>query len=342
MTVLRVRSGRRKGASKPIRALNEIQLSRRMWKAGRSLWKDRPCERIVFYSPTIFFGRLVHRLKQRWGATAYLVLRDIFPQWAVDAGILRDGLICRYFRGKERYQYRQADVIGVQLPGDLEYFKRNGLAETLTLEVLYNWTDPTVPPQTTDLRSRLGLGDKTVFFYGGNIGQAQDMDNLLRLARRLKDRDDAHFLLLGEGTETARLQNRIQRDGLTNVTLHPTVPQEQYRSAVGEFDIGLISLAGSLKTNNFPGKTLDYMLHGMAILASINPGNDLEPILTSAGAGRVCHNGQDDALYRAAVDLLDDPVLRESLGRKARGLLVDQFSVSRAAEQILTSLERVN
>jgi glycosyltransferase involved in cell wall biosynthesis len=338
--VLRVRTGRIKGASLARRAINEWLLSAVMWRAGKRYFREHPCDAVVFYSPSIFLGSLVQRLKRLWHCPAYLILRDIFPQWAVDAGVLRSGsLPHRLFRGVELKQYAAADVIGVQSPANLEYFEDGRTPCAAPREVLYNWMPLDVRSEAPGLREQLGLADKVVFFYGGNIGVAQDMDNLVRLAEALRERTDAHFLLVGEGSEVPRLEKLVAEKGLTNFTLHRAVPQEQYLGAVGEFDVGLISLDRALRTHNFPGKMLDYMAQRMPILASINPGNDLRRVIEEADAGRVCLNGEDDALCRSALELLDDADLRQRLGANARHLLETTFSVDAAAERILSHFQ---
>ena len=174
-----------------------------------------------------------------------------------------------------------------------------------------------------------------VFFYGGNVGVAQDMDNLIRLAARLQDEPSAYFLIVGDGSEVPRLKAAIAERGLTNIALHPAVGQREYISMLSEFDIGLISLDRGLKTQNFPGKMLGYMYHAMPMLASINPGNDLQTILEAHEAGLVCVNGDDDRFAAHARRLLADAELRNRLGRNARSLLESTFSASGAAGQIL-------
>lgn len=336
VTALRIRTGKIKGANLLTRAVNEARLSSVMWKHGRSFFRSHSFDRIVFYSPSIFFGRLVERLKALYACPTYLILRDIFPQWAVDAGVMRKGLAWRYFRQVERRQYRAADVIGVQSPANLAYLTQQRQGTVGEVEVLYNWTPEDRPESNLGLRRQLGLDDNIVFFYGGNIGIAQDMDNLLRLADGLRDDPRAHVLFLGEGSEVPRLRRDIQRRGLQNVTIHPPVSQEDYQAVVGEFDVGLISLARNLTTHNVPGKMLGYMVHGLPILASINPGNDLGDLIESANAGLVSVNGDDETLRQHARELLNSPERRDTLGRNALGLLRSTFSVHTAADQVLS------
>ena len=338
--VLRVRTGKIKTASRLIRGFNEAGLSEIIWKKGRRFFKDNPCDFIIYYSPTIFFGALVKRLKKQFGCPSYLILRDIFPQWVVDAGILRKGLIYQYFKWKEIEQYDAADIIGVQSPANLCYFSENGLESKYHLEVLYNWTqleEKNIP--YSNYREKFGLKEKVVFFYGGNIGVSQDMDNIIRLAENLRDEKEVHFLLVGDGSEVDRLISLISKKHLTNITIHEAVDQQKYLAMLSEFDVGLISLDSKLKTQNFPGKMLGYMYFSMPILASINPGNDLKTILEDRQAGFVCINGEDNKLTKYALLLARDKILRYKIGQNARLLLETTFSSSKAAYQILSHFE---
>ncbi|KPL23680.1 MAG: hypothetical protein AMJ75_05610 [Phycisphaerae bacterium SM1_79] len=340
LTVLRVRIGQTKGTNKIIRAVNEVRLSSVIWKAGKKFFRTNPCDLIVFYSPTIFFGRLVQRLKEMWNCKAYLILRDIFPQWTLDVGVLRKGPAYWFFRSKELKQYSVADIIGVESPANLKYFSKNGLQDKCHLEVLYNWTALSGKKIVLrNYRRQLGLRDKVVFFYGGNIGTAQDMDNIVRLAKNLSEHAGIHFLLVGQGSEVPRLKAKIRKSELKNISIHPSLPQAQYLGMLSQCDVGLISLDRALKTCNIPGKILAYMYLSMPILASVNPCNDLKRILENSRAGLVCTNGQDEQLCNYALLLAKDVGLRWQMGHNARKVLEDTFCVSRAASQILSHIK---
>jgi glycosyltransferase involved in cell wall biosynthesis len=278
-----------------------------------------------------------------------LILRDIFPQWAVDAGVMSKGPAYHFFRWKEFEQYRIADVIGVQSPANLEYFAEHAPEEKFNLEVLYNWTAPDEAPKPSFAhRDQLGLKDKIVFFYGGNIGVAQDMDNIVRLAAHLRQEPRAHFLLVGEGSEVERLKAMIRELGLTNIQILPAVGQKEYLEMLVEFDVGLMSLDRRLRTQNFPGKLLGYMSCGKPLLCSINPGNDLKAMVEEHEAGLCSINGEDELFGTNALALARDELLRRRLGRNSRRLLDRHFSVSSITTQILShftagpALEHVN
>jgi glycosyltransferase involved in cell wall biosynthesis len=292
------------------------------------------------YAPSIFFASLIKKLKKLWSCKAYLIQRDIFPQWAVDTGEMKEGLICRFFRFKERQHYAVADIIGVQSPENLKYFSERGFEGQFNLEVLYNWATVNENKMIRrNDRQKLGLQDKVVLFYGGNIGVAQDMDNIVRLAENMRDNSRAHFLLVGEGSEVPRLKAMTKEKQMHNITIHPAVTQQEYLSMLSQFDIGLISLDRQLKTHNFPGKMLGYMYFSMPILACINPGNDLKQIIEDSNAGFVCLAGEHSVFCANAERLVADADLRRKMGRNSRAVLEKTFSVSRAVSQILSHKE---
>jgi len=338
--VVRVKTRNIKRAWRAFRAIEESRLSNVLWRHARPFLLQHPVDLIVFYSPTIFWAPLVRRLKSLWHCPAYLILRDIFPAWAVDAGILRKGLIYHFFRRKEILQYEVADRIAVQSPANLAYFAREFQTQRYRLEVLYNWMNLQVenlPP--TNYRAKLGLQGKVVFLYGGNLGVAQDADNIVRLAQRLVHHDHIHFLLVGEGSEVPRLRRLLAEKDLHNIQILPAVSPPEYLALLSEFDVGLLSLDQRLKTHNVPGKLLGYMYWGKPTLASINLGNDLLEILNNQQAGICLLNGDDESLVKAALRLADDPELRGKMGKNARSLLERLFSVEVAVAQVTNQLQ---
>lgn len=335
--IIRVRTGRIKGVNKIFRALNEMLLPFNLWRHTRKYFQKNRCEHIIFYSPTIFWGPLVKYLKRRWSCRSYLILRDIFPQWAIDVGILKPGLISRFFQLAEHNQYSAADVIGVQSSADLQYFDGKKWSNGLILEVLYNWA-PLMQDDVsiTNYRIELGLKGKVVFFYGGNMGVAQDMDKILQLAERLKNNKDVFFLLVGEGSLISYMQQVIKDRKMSNIMIHESVSQKDYFGMLREFDVGLLTLNHNLKTHNFPGKLLGYMQFGLPILAWPNRGNEICKFLSLNEAALVVEseNGEDEMVAYAEL-LAENNMIRSTLGRNARRLLEQNYSVNVIARQLL-------
>ncbi|ALB63273.1 glycosyl transferase [Cronobacter condimenti 1330] len=341
VTTWRFKSGALKDTTKLQRALNETLLSWRAWRAIKSLVNKNTFDGVVYYSPSIFWGHLVKKIKFQCGCPAYLILRDLFPQWVIDAGMISgDSVIAQYFRFFEKFTYKQADRIGLMSDKNLELFR--SLNKGFPCEVLRNWaslTPVSLPEEYVSIRQQLSLEDKIIFFYGGNIGHAQDMANLMRLARKMSVYPQAHFLFIGQGDEVALINSLAEKWCLNNFTYLPSVDQKLFKFILSEVDVGLFSLSARHSAHNFPGKLLGYMVESLPILGSVNAGNDLLDIINNNKAGFIHVNGEDDKLYHSATMLLTNAGLRKELGMGANFLLKDQFSVESAAQAITMRLE---
>lgn len=331
----RFRSGPVKDVSRVRRLFNESLLSLNAWLSLRGNTEVSRFDGIVCYSPSIFFGPLVRWLKQKSGCKAYLVLRDLFPQWAIDEGIIgKRSPLTKYMRCFEQMNYQSADKIGLMSAANVEVFRELN-ADKFDVEVLPNWV---ARPQATNTspywREKLGLHDKVIFLYGGNMGKAQDMRNLLRLAKRMKEYPSAHFLFVGQGEDYDLVKDCIKKYDLNNATLVPSIPQPEFANLLREVDVGLFSLARTHTAHNFPGKILGYIAYGIPILGSVNPGNDLLPVISKSNAGFACENGDDDKLFSFARKLTVCENTRATLGANAKGLLESGFSVESVSRRL--------
>ncbi|MFG0454069.1 glycosyltransferase family 4 protein [Shewanella mangrovisoli] len=341
VNVWRFRSGPIKDVGKVTRALNETLLSFKAWQAIKHEVQSDSFDGVIYYSPSIFFGGLVLKIKQVCKCPSYLVLRDLFPQWVVDAGMIRSGsLIERYFRFFEHYSYRQADVIGLMSEKNIEVFCQENSTRYPT-EILRNWAAlvPCIPQRESgSLRSKLGLEGKVIYFYGGNIGHAQDMANLMRLANGMRKYTNAHFLFVGQGDEVELINKMASDWKLQNFTYLPSVNQNEFKEILSEVDIGLFSLSSQHTAHNFPGKLLGYMVQSLPILGSVNMGNDLLELVNQHNSGFITVNGDDERLLNNAILLYEDSVLRKQLGINSYLLLEREFAVSTIAKNILVGL----
>lgn len=334
------KSGKIKNISKVIRLINESLLSFNAWKAIRNEEAINNIDGIVYYSPSIFWGELIKKIKERSGADAYLVLRDLFPRWAIDLNIIKEGsLLEKYFRFFEKKSYDQTNKIGLMSENNLNIF--NERFKKYTCEVLNNWTTESLSPIDHEIsfRKKLNISDdKIIYFYGGNIGHAQDMINLMRLANNMKDYPNAHFLFVGNGDEVQKILSFSKENNLDNFTYLPSISQFDFNILLSEVDVGLFSLSKLHQSSNFPGKLLGYMSHSLPILGSINDGNDVSDVIMKNSAGLICINGEDKILLSNAISLLDEKV-RKNLGKNSNLLLKMEFSSKSAFEKIICFFE---
>ena len=338
----RYRCPNARGKSKLRRAFIESQYALR---ALMALWLTQPKDALRFdicvnHAPSIFFGPLAGFLNKR-GAFTYLVLRDFFPQWAIDEGLLRkNALSTRYLQAFERLTYRNAHKIGLQSQANIAVFESLH-PQYQNHEVLVNWADVAkTKTKTKQAPSHLikelagPLAGKTVFFYGGNMGHAQDIPLLLQLVIERASDKRSHFLFVGHGDHFDLVRRTINDKALTNITLLPAVDQQDYDQLLDLADIGLLSLSGSHIAHNFPGKVIGYMTKSLPILGSVNPGNDLADIINDSGSGLICESGDLGALTENASLLAKDAGLRGKMGRKAHKLLQTSFSATSAKKTI--------
>ncbi|WP_446642865.1 glycosyltransferase family 4 protein [Vibrio sp. PNB22_4_2] len=345
VNVWRFFSGPIKDVGKITRAINETLLSYRAWRAIANQVKEDTFDGVVYYSPSIFFGSLVGQIKKRCNCYSYLVLRDFFPQWAIDSGLIKAGsVIERYFRYFEASSYKRADMIGVMSQRNLDIFNDNN-AEQFPVSILRNWASLTphvASSKVYNLREKLGLSDQVIYFYGGNIGHAQDMANLVRLAKGMSQDNKAHFLFVGQGDEVELIQDLASKWELSNFSYLPSVDQTEFKEILAQVDVGLFSLSAKHTAHNFPGKLLGYMVQSLPILGSVNQGNDLMELVNESGAGFITMNGDDEQFLANALQLQQSVELRREMGAAGYRLLENEFAVSSIASTILSSLEKVN
>lgn len=340
--VWRFKSGPIKDISRVKRLINESLLSFKGWRAIKSEIKQQNFDGVVYYSPSIFFGSLVSKIKKVADCKSYLILRDLFPQWAIDEGIIgKHSPITLYLKFFEKLNYKAADTIGLMSAKNVEVF--NSLHPSYTnTQVLPNWVSNTKQLHTQAYwRDKLNLQNKVIFLYGGNIGKAQDMPNLMRLAKSMLEHEQGHFLFVGQGESYTEVEEFIKDNRLSNVTLLPSISQDAFKDLLLEVDVGLFSLAKTHTAHNFPGKILGYIANNLPILGSVNTGNDLQPVINDNDAGYVFENGEDSQLLNAAKLLLESSELRQQCGVNARELLDTHFSVESVGNKI-TSLLRTN
>ncbi|EOZ4667535.1 glycosyltransferase family 4 protein [Proteus mirabilis] len=343
ITVWRFKNGPIKNVKRISRAINETLLSYNAWKAIKHLVNKDSFDGIIYYSPSIFWGKLVNNLKKKCQCPSYLILRDLFPQWVVDAGMLKSGsLIEKYFRFFEQYSYKQASIIGLMSKKNLDFFYTHKNNKYYKCEVLRNWANTSEIPIKkegyTSIRTSLNLQNKTIFFYGGNIGHAQDMENLMRLVKKMSIYPDAHFLFIGQGDEVDLINSLANKWNLSNFSYLPSVNQNEFKLILKEIDIGLFSLAAHHSAHNFPGKLLGYMANNIPILGSVNVGNDLLDLINHENAGFVHINGEDDDLFESAKKLYLDITLRKKCGHDAYKLLCKEFAVTSIASTLIDRL----
>jgi glycosyltransferase involved in cell wall biosynthesis len=339
INIFRIKTQDQKSLNKPARLLFELFLQRKIWKIFKEDIAIADFDLLIAHSPTIFWSHLIKKINKIKKIPTYLVLRDLFPQWTLDTGTLsKFNPVYWFLRHHEKDLYKNSDVLGVQSKGDLKYV--SNLKNTLNFrtEVLYNWKRLNVENEKAkNLRSELSLQEKVIYIFGGNMGYGQDIDSLLRLVKSFKENSKIHFLFVGEGTEYKKIEEWIKIESSQIATLLPAVSDKDYQSILAECDVGIISLRKNFKTNNYPNKILNYMKYNLPILASINPGNEIEDLINQYRNGIVSSTGDDLTLSNNANILLESKIKRQEMGKRGQKLLKDKFDSKAAVKKILDS-----
>lgn len=340
--VLRVKTFQTRDLNYVLRTLSEFLLPFLLtWKIRRSTLAKENWDGVVWYSPNIFFGPLIWVIKRRCGCRSYLILRDIFPEWAVDAGLLKKGVVYKWFKLIERFQYSVADVIGVQSQSNLAYLGNWAKKRGRKVEVLSNWLSEFRDCDDEPLACLRGLDNKTIFVYAGNMGVAQGMDCLLALAKEFITDPNVFFLFVGRGSEVDRLKLFATENGLSNVRFEDEIDSDQIPSLLSRCHVGMLALDKRHKTHNVPGKFLAYLHAGLPVLARINDGNDLRDLIVDEMVGRVSVGSESlDVVLLQAKELASDECLRVKMGKNGRGLGKKMYSSSAAAAQVVRSFQR--
>ena len=337
--VLRLKAPRTKDISYIRRALAELAMPLAMLQnlskcpVAKERWGG-----VVWYAPSIFHGPLVSALRKSSRCKSYLIIRDIFPDWAVDMGLMGRGLSYRFFDAVARHQYSVADVIGVQTPGNRRYFDRWKSQPGRQLEVLQNWLDKPLQARCSIRVYETALAGRKVFVYAGNMGVAQGMNILLDLAEKLRSRPDVGFLFVGRGSDSVRLKGAAQSRQLDNVVFSDEIHPDEIPDLYAQCDAGIVALDPRHKSHNVPGKFLTYMQSGLPVLANINAGNDLAQLIRDERVGHVCETNQVDELLLLTEKLLDQIETDSGLSTRCTALFEREFAVEKTVRQIVAAL----
>lgn len=338
--VLRLKAPRTKDIKNVCRTLSEFIMPFAMLRQfrksplARCRWAG-----VVWYSPSIFHGPLVKFLKKSSRCRSYLIIRDIFPQWAVDIGVMGRGLPYRFFDAVARYQYSVADIIGVQTSGNQTYFQPWKKKSDKKLEVLPNWLGNLSSSVCHINLDKTCLKGRKCLVYAGNMGIAQGMDKILDLAEMLKNRNDIGFLFVGRGSEASRLINSARARQLSNVEFFDEIDPDEIPSLYSQCIAGIVALHYGHRSHNIPGKFLTYMRSGLPVLANINAGNDLADIIRTNRVGQVCDSNQSGDLLRCTEKLLDQIDADRYISARCSQLFDRQFNVNKAVKQIAFALK---
>ncbi len=310
---------------------------------GQRWFLDLGINGIIWYSPSIFWGPLIKRLKIHFKCRTYLILRDLFPDWAWHLKLIRFRPIFWLLKWIENFQYSQADCIGVQSPNNLTYFASHQPNFIGKAEVLWNWGRQVsrVDLITPSINfNKTNLANKPILIYTGNVGVAQDMGQILNFIHLVKDRADLGIAIIGRGSHMQSLREYLLKYQIQNILIHEEISSNEIPLLLKQCVGGLIFLDRRHKTHNIPGKLTDYFQAGLPVLAFINEGNDLVEILDTNKVGIASTSSNNVDINQSIDHFLR--LVHEDKGISQRCIELSQnlHSVSKAASQIIKNLNQ--
>ena len=345
--ILRVNTPQVAGAGLIKKGLGTLAIAPNIKRALKRFCADEHYDLVLYPTPPITLAGVVDWVKRRDGARTYLLLKDIFPQNAVDVGILSKtglkGLICRYFRAKEKQLYAISDRIGCMSQANVDYLLRQDPElDPAKVELCPNSVEPLERTVTLErrreLREKYGIPqDKTVFLYGGNLGRPQGVPFIMDCLRACRDKQGCFFLVCGGGTEFPKLKAFAETEGLSNVKVLPSLPHDDYEDMVPACDVGLLFLDYRFTISNFPSRLLSYMQARLPVLCCTDPNTDVGTVCEMGGFGwRILSN--DTSAFRTAVDSAC-AADRPAMGAKGYEYLLTHYTAEQSCRIIMKGLE---
>lgn len=310
---------------------------------------------ILYSTPPITFPKVIDYLKkQNESAKTYLLLKDIFPQNAVDIGMMcttgMKGFLYRYFRRKETRLYGLSDFIGCMSPENVEYvLSHNPELPANRVEVAPNSIElmPELSPSEEEtkhqteriyMRSKYDLPlDKPVFIYGGNLGKPQGIPFLIECLNANANREDCYFLVIGTGTELPRLKKWYEEKGPKNVKVMNGLPKKDYDELVRTCDVGLIFLDHRFTIPNYPSRLLSYLENKMPVICATDSNTDMGTIAEKNGYGYWCESVKAENFTALVNKMLKSD--RRTMGMKGYEFLKENYLVAHTYQAIMKHFE---
>lgn len=301
---------------------------------------------ILYSTPPITFTKVIKYTKKRNPkAMGYLLLKDIFPQNAVDLGMLNKrglkGILYRSFRKKEKELYRVSDYIGCMSPANVQYvLEHNPEVDPAIVEIAPNSYEVASCFESLDvvsmesIREKYGLPtDNPVFIYGGNMGKPQGIPFLIECLKAVKDREDCHFVIVGNGTEYPKLETFMKEYQPKAVSLFNHLPKDEYDHLANACDVGLIFLDYRFTIPNYPSRLLAYLMERKPIIAVTDPNCDTGQLAEENGYGFYCPSNSVESFVKVIDKMLISDI--QQMGENGYRFFLDNYTVDHTYKAVI-------
>lgn len=347
VTILKVKSPKLQKTNPISKWLTNYFLGKQYFLAIKKHFSTVKFDLILYSTPPITFSNLVRYIKHKHGAVSYLLLKDIFPQNAVDLRLIsHGGLLHRYLRVQEKKLYAVSDYIGCMSPANVVYVnKNNPEIGPAKVEVNPNSHELFDEPVTEIIKSqtRLKYGiplNTTLFIYGGNLGKPQGIDFVLNFLKSQKERNECYFLIVGSGTDYNKIESWLSKEKPGNVRLMPEMVKKEYNELLRSSDVGMIFLDQRFTIPNFPSRLLSYLEYRLPVLAATDRNTDLGKILENNHFGVWSESGDIQTISQNVRQLSSDPFLRSEMGKNGYRYFINNYTVDHSYRIIMKHFEK--
>lgn len=272
-----------------------------------------------------------------------LEIRDLWPEFAIDMGVLTNPLLIKLSKTLEQFLYNRADHLLVNSPAYRDYLiEKKGVASH-KVSLIPNGVDTSMfdPTATGDeIRAEHHLQNKFVVTYAGALGMANDISTILRAAKQLQADTDIHFLIVGDGKERQNLEREMRELGVSNVTFAGSRPKHLMPSYLAASDACTATLQNiPMFKTTYPNKVFDYMAAGRPTILAID--GVIREVVESANGGIFVQPSDDNAFAEAVLRLKCQPEKAQQMGKSARQYVEQHFERNGQAVQFVRLLENM-
>lgn len=328
------------------KGIGTILIGRQFLSAIKKHLEERHVDLILYATPPVTIAPLVAKLKKRFGCKTYLLLKDIFPQNAVDLGMFgKLSPIYLYFKRLERQLYQVSDTIGCMSPANVKYILSHEPYLTKdNVEVNPNSGAPKWVKRDLAVRDFYGIPrDKLALIYGGNFGKPQGVGFIKECLENCKTREEVFFVFAGSGQRAAEMKQFVETRRICNAIFLPRLPAEDFEKLCAACDMGLVFLDHRFTIPNFPSRTLSYMRAAIPYLACVDKVSDIGTIAEKNGFGLNCYSGNPESFADTLRQVLDlyrrDKSALVRMGELANSFYLKNYTVEVSYKKILGRIE---
>ncbi|WP_214821099.1 MULTISPECIES: glycosyltransferase family 4 protein [unclassified Exiguobacterium] len=347
--ILKVKIGNIQKTNLIEKGISLLLLNRKFKKSIRDYFSDVKFDLIIYATPPITIVDTINFIVKRDNAKTYLLLKDIFPQNAVDLGMISksgfSGLLYYYFRWKEKKLYTISDHIGCMSLANVRYIlQENKKINSNKVEICPNTISPVSMNLSKSDRMNIKLKykiplDKTIFVYGGNLGKPQGIDFIIECLKKNEVNVNSFILIIGSGTEYEKLNEIFEKEKFSNAKLMRGLSKHEYEMLASSCDVGLVFLDHRFTIPNFPSRVLSYMQAAMPIIVAADQSTDLSEIVEKGQFGYGCSSRNVEDFDRLLA-ILNSRKLREQMGENSRLYLEKNYTTEKSYSIITKHLSR--